>query len=105
MYGVKRPNVFDKVMPKVKWLEQKEEDIAAKLEAAYAKLKQKAAARERRRKKGNAIWTRKLNEKVLVSAQPMSDAVKVMILKFMHVFEGPYIIIKLLDHSAYELRD
>jgi hypothetical protein len=23
----------------------------------------------------------------------------------MHVFEGPYIITRLLDHSAYELRD
>jgi len=46
MYGVKRPNVFDNIMPKVQGLEQ-EEDIAAKLEAAYAEMKQKAAARER----------------------------------------------------------
>ena len=37
--------------------------------------------------------------------QPMSDAIKGMTLKFMHVFEGPYIITKLLDHSAYELKD
>jgi hypothetical protein len=51
MYGVKRPNFFDKVMPKVQGLEQEEEEIAARLEAAYAKVKQKAAARERRRKK------------------------------------------------------
>ena len=35
----------------------------------------------------------------------MSDAVKGMTAKFMHVFEGPYIITKLLDHSAYELKD
>jgi len=35
----------------------------------------------------------------------MSDAVKGMTSKFMHVFEGPYKIAKLLDHSAYELRD
>ena len=56
MYGAKRPNVFDEVMPKVQGLEQEEEDIAAKLEAAYAKKKQKAAARERRRKKGNAVY-------------------------------------------------
>ena len=46
MYGAKRPNVFDKVMPKVQGLKQDEEDIAVKLEAAYAKMKQKAAARE-----------------------------------------------------------
>jgi hypothetical protein len=78
MYGVKRLNFFDKVMPKVQGLEQEEEDIAAKLEAAYAKMKQKAAARERRRKKGNAICTPKLNAKVLVRTQPMSDAIKGM---------------------------
>jgi hypothetical protein len=35
----------------------------------------------------------------------MSDAIRGMTSKFMHVFEGPYIITKLLDHSAYELRD
>ena len=35
----------------------------------------------------------------------MSDAIKGMTSKFMHVFEGPYIITMLLDHSAYEMRD
>jgi len=35
----------------------------------------------------------------------MSNAIKGMTSKFMHVFEGPYIITKLQDHSAYELRD
>jgi hypothetical protein len=38
-------------MPKAQGLEQDEEDIAAKMEAAYAKMKQKAAAREKRHKK------------------------------------------------------
>jgi len=45
MYGVKGPNVFDKVTPEVQGLEQEEEDIAASLEAAYAKMKQKVATR------------------------------------------------------------
>jgi hypothetical protein len=35
----------------------------------------------------------------------MSDAIKGMTSKFMHVFEGPYIITRILDDSAYELRD
>jgi hypothetical protein len=91
-------------MPKVQGLEQNEEDIAVKLEAAYAKMKQKAAAREKRHKRGNVGWTPKLNDKVLVRTQPMSDAIKGTTSKFMHVFEGPYIITKLLDYSAYELR-
>jgi hypothetical protein len=105
MYEVKRPNVFDEVMPKVQGLEQDEEDIAVKLEAAYDKMKMKAAARKRRHKKGNAIWTPKLNEKELVRTQPISDAIKGVTSKFMHVFEGPYVITKLSDHSPYELRD
>jgi hypothetical protein len=37
IHGVKRPNVFDKFVPKVQGLEQEEEDIAAKLQAAYKK--------------------------------------------------------------------
>jgi hypothetical protein len=44
-------------------------------------------------------------ENLMVRTQPMSDAIKGMKSKFVHVFEGPYIITKLLDHSAYELRD
>jgi hypothetical protein len=51
------------------------------------------------------LFIRQAYEKVLVRTQPMSDAIKGMTSKFMHVFEGPYIITKLLDHSAYELRD
>jgi hypothetical protein len=48
MYGFKGPNAFNTVMLKVQGLEQEEEDNAAKLEAAYAKMKQKEAATERR---------------------------------------------------------
>jgi len=44
-------------------------------------------------------------EKVLIRTRPTSDAIKGMASKFMHVCGGPYIITKLLDHSAYELRD
>jgi hypothetical protein len=44
-------------------------------------------------------------EKVLVRTQSMSDAIKWMTSKFLRMFEGPYIITKLLDHAVYELRD
>jgi len=43
--------------------------------------------------------------RVLVKTQPMSDAVKGITSKFLHLFQGPYRISKVLDHSAYELRD
>jgi len=35
----------------------------------------------------------------------MSDAVEGITAKFMYIFEGPFWISKILDHSAYELKD
>jgi hypothetical protein len=40
-----------------------------------------------------------------VRKQPISDVIKGVTSKFMHIFEGPYIVIKIFDHSVYELRD
>ena len=68
-------------------------------------MKERAMARENRRKRGNAEWNPELNEKVLVKTQPISDAVRGITSKFLHLFQGPYRISKVLGHSAYELRD
>jgi hypothetical protein len=68
-------------------------------------MKKRAIAREKRRKRGNAEWKPELNERVLIKTQPMSDAVRGITSKFLHLFQGPYVISKILDHSAYELKD
>jgi hypothetical protein len=68
-------------------------------------MRKRAEARGRRRKRGNAEWEPKVNEKVLVKTQPMSDAVKGITAKCMYIFEGPFLVSKILDHSAYELKD
>ena len=71
-------------------------------------MKRKAAERERERKKkrgGNANWNPKLQDKVLVKGQNQSDAAKGIIDKFTHMYQGPYIINKVLPHSFYELVD
>ena len=52
MYGSKRTNTFRKLMPKAQLLEQEEEEIAVNLENAYAKMRRRAVAREKRRKRG-----------------------------------------------------
>jgi hypothetical protein len=52
-----------------------------------------------------SLFIHQAYENVLVRTQPMSDAIKRMTSKFMYVFEGPYIVARILDHSAYELRD
>jgi hypothetical protein len=68
-------------------------------------MRRRAEAREKRRKRGNAKWEPKMNERVLVKTQPMSDAVKGITAKFMYIYEGPFLISKILDHSAYEIKD
>jgi hypothetical protein len=84
---------------------EEEEGIKEKMEKAYSKIRKRAEAREKRRKRGNSKWEPRLNEKVLVRTQPMSDAIRGISAKFIYIFEGPFWISKVLDHSAYELRD
>jgi hypothetical protein len=40
-------------------------------------------------KRGNANWQPKLYERVSVKVHPISDAIKGITSKFMHVYEGP----------------
>ena len=89
MYGNERPNIFKKMMPKELWPEQEDEEIEKKIHRTYAKMKKRAMAREKRRKQGNAKWNPELNEKVLVRTQPVSDAVRGITSKFVHLFHGP----------------
>jgi hypothetical protein len=65
----------------------------------------KAAERERRRKKGNTSWNPKLDDRVLIKSQNQSDATKGVIDKYIHVYQGPYIINKILPISTYETVD
>jgi hypothetical protein len=105
MYGTQRPNIFKEMLPKQSRSNQGEEENEEKIRRAYLKMKKKAIAREKCRKRGNAEWKPELNERVLIRTQPMSDAVRGITSKFMHLFQGPYVISKILDHSAYELKD
>jgi hypothetical protein len=72
---------------------------------AYAKMKEKAIKRDKRRKLGNSSWTPKLCDKVLVKPQPVSDAVEGTTAKFMLLYNGPFFVSKVYPHSAYELKD
>jgi hypothetical protein len=105
MYGTERSNIFKKMLPKESWPDQEEEESDEKIRRACVKMKKRAIARDKRRKRGNAEWKPELNEKVLVKTQPMSDAVRGITSKFLHLFQGPCWISKILGHSAYELKD
>jgi hypothetical protein len=75
------------------------------LERAFARIKRKSAERERRRKKGNTNWNPRVKDRVLFESPNMSDAVTLIIVKFKHVYKGPYVINTVLLHSAYEIVD
>jgi hypothetical protein len=105
IYGTERPNVFRKIVPKESWPDQEKEEIEVKIRKAYVKMKKRALAREKRYKRGNSEWKPELNEMVLVKTQPISDAVRGITSKFVHLFQGPYRISKILGHFAYELQD
>lgn len=49
------------------------------------------------------IWEPKVKEKVLVTTQPASDAAVGVTAKFIHTYEGPYIISKVISPPTYEL--
>jgi hypothetical protein len=90
MYRTERPNIFKKVLPKESWLDQEEEGIEEKIRRAYLKMKKRAMARKKRRKRGNAEWKPELHEEVFVKTQLMSDAVRGITSKFLHLFQGSY---------------
>ena len=105
MFGCSKHSLFDNMLPDLKQNNLDVEELDTKLERAFSKTKRKAAEKERKRKKGNANWNPKLQNKVLLKGQNQSDAAKGIIDKFMHVYKGPYIINKVLPRSSYELVD
>jgi hypothetical protein len=105
MYGPEHLDVFRKRLPQESWPDQGVEGIDENIRRPYLKMKKRAMEREKRRKRGNAECKPELNEKVLVKIQPISNAVRGITSKFLLPFQGPYVISKVLGHSAYELRD
>jgi hypothetical protein len=87
-------------LPKESWPDREKEEIEEEIRRAYVKMKKRAIAREKRRKRGNAEWKPELNEKVIDKTQPMSDAGTGITSKFLYLFQGPCWISKILGHSA-----
>jgi hypothetical protein len=57
------------------------------------------------KKKGKAHWKPKVNDKVLLRTQPVSDATAGVTAKLLHPYKGPYIIAKIIPPSTFELAD
>jgi hypothetical protein len=65
-------------------------------------MRKKANHRRKRGKTGNKTWGPKVKKKVLVKPRPASDAAVGVTAKFIHPYEGSYIISRVAP-STYEL--
>jgi hypothetical protein len=90
-------------VPSLQTHDEAREVVEEKLEKAYSKMRKRAEARERWRKRGNAKRAPVINEKVLVKTQPISDAVRGLTAKFMDIYEGPFVISKHVGHETYQI--
>jgi hypothetical protein len=63
----------------------------------------KLNARKKKKTKGQAHWTPKVNDKVLVRTELVSDAMAGITAKFLHPYEGPYVIAKVIPLSTFEV--
>jgi hypothetical protein len=70
---------------------------------AFAKMKKKARNRKERKRVGNQMREPRLDEQVLVRDKQTSDAAIGVTAKFVHPYEGRYIISKVIPPSTYEL--
>jgi hypothetical protein len=105
LFGEPQPNMFQKVLNNNVNQSQGEEPLADKLIRAYARMKIKAEKRNRKRRTGNTKWNPKTGDLVLVKCQTFSEAAQGITAKFQLIYEGPYIISKLISPSIYELSE
>jgi hypothetical protein len=105
MFGGEGPNIFEELLPEMPEGRPVSDDIQTKIAKAYEKMLRKINAKKRGKGRGRAHWKPKLNDKVLLRTQHMSDAVAGITAKFLHPYEGPYLIAKVIPPSTFELSD
>jgi len=91
LFEAKKPDLVEKILMKLPENLPEPETIGDKIMKAYARMRKKARNRRKLRKMENKTWETKVKEKVLVRAQPASDAAVSITAKFINPCEGPYI--------------
>jgi hypothetical protein len=82
IFDAQKPDIFAKFLPEL-GDPPGHEELATKVLKAYTERKEKASKMDRPKKLGNSKWTPKVNDKVLVKTQPVSDAIRGTTSKFM----------------------
>ena len=91
LFEAKKPDLFEKILTKSPENLPEPETVGDNFMKAYSRMRKKARTPRKRRKTRNKTWEPKVNEKVLVRAQPASDAAVGITAKFIHQWERPYI--------------
>jgi hypothetical protein len=102
MFKGNGPNIFEAFLPEAPEGEPVLEDLQTKIAKAYKRMIRKTDARKKN-KMGKAHWKPKVTDKVLLRMQPLSDATAGVTAKFLHPYEGPYVIAKIIPPSMFEL--
>jgi hypothetical protein len=105
MFDEKRPDLFRKLLNKAPDQLPPEESLEEKVLRAYTKLKLRAEERKKKRKTGITRWEPKLQDKILLRSQPVSNAAEGVTSKFMRPFVGPYLITNIFPPSVFEISD
>jgi hypothetical protein len=66
MFGAKRLNLFESILPELPESEAKQEEILDKIAKAYDRMQQEINKRNRRRRPGNTKWKPRLDGSVLL---------------------------------------
>ena len=95
-------------MPPRSWTRYLDKDIITDKQKVstpdiYLRIKEKRQKRADRINEKNKLTTFELGDKVLLRANPMSDAINKIVAKFCDLYEGPYIVKKKIGKATYTL--
>jgi len=79
------------------------EEIREKTVKAYERMKQRIHDRNSNRNHGSATWKPRVHDKVFVRTQPSSDVIAGVTGMFIRLYEGPYMISKVVPPSAIDI--
>jgi transposase InsO family protein len=105
MFEEAAPDLFRSYLKKAADQLPAEETHQQRALMAYARMKERAARRNAKRKRGKTNWEPKIGDLVLLKRQAVSEAVIGKTKKFVQPYVGPVRISKLMPPSAYEVAE
>jgi hypothetical protein len=105
MHEGEPPRLFGELLPDSPDGEAEPLTLKEKETKIFARLKERAEKRARRRKRGLRKWNPTVGEAVLVETCHLPDLSRAVTQKFMRPYEGPFWITKVVSPSIFEISD